>query len=83
MVSWIVENWRVLAEVVFALLTVAGLITGLTNTPKDDEIVRKIVGFLGFLKPADQPGTVKLPLTRVAPPSSPSPAPLFRSRPDE
>ncbi len=68
-ISWFLGNWGVLLSLVFALLGVAQLITGLTNTPKDDAVVRKILDFLSFLKPKDAAGTFKVPLTRT-----PSPA---------
>lgn len=48
-----------------ALVTVASLITGMTNTPKDDSVVATIRNFLsrfGLLTYADAPGSVKLPL---------------------
>lgn len=49
-----------------ALIPLASLIVGLTDTPKDDAVLAKILPFLSFLQPKDAAGTLKLPLTKPA-----------------
>ena len=60
--EWLTSNWQLLVSVLFALLTLASLITKFTKTPKDDEIVRKIISWLSFLQPSGL-GGLKLPGT--------------------
>jgi hypothetical protein len=67
--TFFTENWQVLGAIVGALLTLASLITALTDTPKDDEWVRKIAGWLSFLQPRSSVGTVKAPLTAPSEPT--------------
>lgn len=62
-----IDHWfAIAAQIALALAGVATLITGLTNTPRDDEIVGKIFHVLGkifgFAKHKDAAGTFKLPL---------------------
>lgn len=63
--DWLTEHWDTLIAIVTAALALASLITRLTPTPKDDEFVRRLVGFLSFLRPADNDDFFKLPLTQV------------------
>lgn len=65
-VTFVLSNWDLILAVLSALLTVASLVTKFTASPKDDEVVRKIIAFLSFLQPKDAPGTVKLPGTKPA-----------------
>jgi hypothetical protein len=62
-ISFITSNWGMLTSILAALLTAASLITRMTDTPKDDQVVKKIASFVSFLKPKDQGGGVKAPLT--------------------
>lgn len=62
-VTWLGENWLTLVEVTGGLLGVASLITGLTNTPKDDAFVAKLQGWLGRLSVVthkDAPNSLKM-----------------------
>lgn len=65
-IAFILAHWDVILAVVSALLTVASLVTKLTPSPKDDEVVRKIMAFFSFLQPKDVPGVVKMPGTKPA-----------------
>ena len=58
--DWIVANWDVLVGLVGGVLALATGITKLTPSPKDDEVVKKIVGFFSILEHADV-GGAKLP----------------------
>ena len=58
--EWLVENWVTVVEVVGAVLALATAVTRLTPSPKDDEVVKKIVGVFSVLEHADV-GGVKLP----------------------
>ena len=60
--DWVVENWDTLLEAAFIALALASVITKMTPTPKDDAVVRRILGFLSFLQPRDQSGLLKRPL---------------------
>lgn len=60
--DWIIQNSDTLVSIIFGVLSVASLITGLTPTPKDDQFVRKLINFFSFLKPKDSDGTFKRPL---------------------
>ena len=62
--AWLLEHWEELAAAAGLLMTAASIIAGLTPTPKDDEIVKKIIDFLSFLKPKTSQGTFKMPFTR-------------------
>jgi hypothetical protein len=60
--AYLLENYDTLLAVLGALLTAASLVTKLTPTPKDDEVVRKILAFLSFLQPRGA-GLLKVPGT--------------------
>lgn len=62
-ISWVLGNWELLVSALFALLTAASIVTRFTSTPDDDAFVRKLIGWLSFLRPGDQGGSVKVPLT--------------------
>ena len=64
--EWLVENWDEISLGLAALLTVATIITKWTPTPKDDEWLAKVVGFLSFL-PSKGVGGVKAPFTPLKP----------------
>lgn len=66
--SWLMEHYQELLGVAFAALTVASAVTKLTPTPKDDEVVKKLLGWLSFLNPKGVAG-LKLPMS--APKASP------------
>jgi hypothetical protein len=77
--AFILDNLKTIGAIVSAVLVLATLVTGLTPSPKDDEVVRKIAGFLSFLTPKDAPGTFKLPMT--PPPAARGEGPLLQERP--
>ena len=63
-INWIVENGSTILEIVGSLVGIASLVTGLTNTPKDDKVVAKIqvwLGKLSFLTHKDKEGTFQVP----------------------
>lgn len=69
MLEWLTANWGVIAAVITGLLTLAGLIVGLTKTKKDDkvfDVIRRVLSLLPGVKSPEQKreeeGT-KLPLT--------------------
>ncbi len=66
--GWVVSHYGEIISALLSLLAVASFVTRLTASPKDDEIVLRIIGFLSAVKPSDQ-GGLKLPMTpvRVAP----------------
>lgn len=70
-VQWIVANWATLVGILTGLLSLASLVTALTPTPKDDEVVRKVMAFLSFLQPRTSPGVLKPPMTQPAPEPDP------------
>lgn len=59
--NWVVENWDILVGLSSAVLALATGITKLTPSPKDDEIVKKIVGFFSVVEHLDV-GGFKSPL---------------------
>lgn len=63
--QWITENWQSMLGILMGALTLASAITKLTPTPKDDEVVRKIIAWLSFLQPRGA-GSIKLPGTAPA-----------------
>lgn len=77
LVAFVLSNADTLLAVLGALLTLASLVTALTPSPKDDEVVRKLVAFFSFLQPHDSVGTVKAPLRAPAPRVD---APLIQKR---
>lgn len=74
-VAWVVAHWAEIAGVIAALLTLASIVTALTPTPKDDEVVRKIASFLSFLQPRTSAGTLKPPFRSPAPEVAPAAQP--------
>lgn len=68
--EWFTENWQTLAAVPAAVLAVASLITKLTKSPKDDQVVAKITAWLSFLQPKGM-GGLKFP---VSPPKKEEPS---------
>lgn len=63
--DWLLQHYDELFALVGALLTVATIITKLTPTPKDDEILLQIVNWFSILKPKDSKGLFKAPCTKV------------------
>lgn len=63
LIAWLVANWPVLVGIIGGLLSLASLVTSLTKSPKDDEWVKKLIGWLSFLTHNDTVGTLKAPLT--------------------
>lgn len=63
--DWLTENWDTLVAIVVALLSLASLITRLTPSPRDDEVVRQLIGLLSFLRPADSDEVFKAPFTKA------------------
>lgn len=63
--EWFLAHWW---EVLAGIVTVASVVTKLTPTPKDDEWLMKIVGFLSVLEPKGAGTAVKLPFTPVSKP---------------
>lgn len=47
--TWLTENWADIATVVSSLIASASVITALTPTPKDDNILKKIKEFLNVI----------------------------------
>ena len=60
--EWLVEHWDDIVLGLGALHTVASIFTKLTPSPKDDEWLAKIWGFLSFVQSKGVPG-VKAPFT--------------------
>lgn len=60
-IGFLRDHYGELLTALGALLSLASVITGLTPSPKDDEVVRKIIAFLSFLTPRDASGTFKPP----------------------
>lgn len=50
-------------ELLTAVYALVSIIVRLTPSPKDDEILRKILEYVSFLRPRDNPEVFKLPLT--------------------
>ena len=69
--AWVVSHWPEITGALGALLTLAAAVTAMTPTPKDDEVVRKIVAWLSFLQPRTSSGTLKMPGTSPAPEEAP------------
>ena len=78
-VSWITANLGNIGAIVGALLTVASMITALTPGSKDDNVVKKIAGFLSFLTHKNTTGTLKAPGTAAPVPED---EPLATARTD-
>lgn len=62
-ISQFPEWLKLTVEVVSGLIAVASLITAYTPTPKDDEILKKVIYWISFLKPHNEEGTLKTPFT--------------------
>lgn len=62
-IAWLVSNWELLLSAIVGLLTVASIVTRFTDTPADDAFVKKLLGFFSLLRPSDQGGGAKVPLT--------------------
>lgn len=60
--TWIWEHGEELLAILAALVTAASVITKLTPTPKDDEVLRVIVAWISALHPKGA-GWLKMPLT--------------------
>lgn len=63
--NWILDNWLILLPALYTLLSV---IVGITETPKDDailKVVRDLLIRFSFLQPSDAEGTMKVPGTKV------------------
>lgn len=41
-ITWITENWETVGTLIAAVVTVASIISSMTDTPKDDAVVSKI-----------------------------------------
>lgn len=54
-----------IVELILATYALINIIVGLTPTTKDDNILKKIISILSFLTHKNQPGTFKLPGTKV------------------
>lgn len=48
-----------------AAVTLGSIVTGLTKTPKDDEIFRQLGLIFSIVTPGDAPGTFKPPFTKL------------------
>lgn len=62
--QWFIEHLDEIGAALASLLALASVITGLTPTPKDDDVLRKIREVLhriGILRHSDEPGTIKPP----------------------
>jgi hypothetical protein len=71
--EWISENWDLISAVAGALLSVASIIVGLTDTPLDNTvlgIIQRILGRISFVQPRDAEGSLKMPGTSAARPVS-------------
>lgn len=62
--NWLIEHYDAVILAVTATLTAASLIAKLTPTPKDDEVIAKIIAYVSFLPPKGK-GALKLPFTKV------------------
>lgn len=48
-INWATENWEELLAVITAAVTLASVISAMTDTPKDDAVVSKIKRFIDAL----------------------------------
>jgi len=60
--DWMIEHWEELGVALSGLVSVASVITKLTPSPKDDEVLKQLLAWLSFLQPRGVSG-MKLPLT--------------------
>lgn len=47
--NWIMSYWTDILEIVAGIIAVASVIVKITPSPKDNEILKKIMAFLGLL----------------------------------
>ena len=66
--EWLTENWEEMGMIVSGVLSVASVVTKLTPSPKDDEILKQIIAWLSFLQPRGVSG-MKMPMTPSMVPS--------------
>jgi len=64
--EWLIENWDDILLALGALHAFATVVTKLTPSPKDDEWLAKVWGFLSFLPSRGIPG-LKAPFTPLKP----------------
>ncbi len=62
--TWLIENWDSVVAVVAGIITVASGVTKMTASPKDDEILKKIVSFWSIVEHADV-GGLKFPAKKA------------------
>ncbi len=60
--SWLLTNWDAVAGIAALAVALATAVSRLTPTPKDDEVLKKVVGALSILTHRDRPSSLKLPL---------------------
>lgn len=64
--DWLTENWELISQIAGVVITIATIITGLTDTPIDNtivDVIRRIFAQLSFAEPRDAEGSLKLPGT--------------------
>lgn len=49
MISWLQANWKDVLAIIGGVVTVASIIVKLTPTPKDDNVLEKIIKILAAL----------------------------------
>lgn len=62
--EWVIEHWALLLEIFGAVLGVASMIAGLTESTKDDELVKLWIKRLSFLTNKSDKGTFKWPFSK-------------------
>ena len=60
--TWLVENWAMVVALLSGLISLLNAVT--SASPEKLKWLKHVVAWLSFLKSADAPGTLKLPLTR-------------------
>ena len=79
-IQGVIEWWPAILGALTALVAAASIITGMTETPKDDAIVnwiKKVLKFFAGVTHKDEAGTFKMPLTTGAKTES---GPIRRTR---
>ena len=61
--EWILVNWDLMLEALFGIMSVASIIVKLTPSPKDDEILKRVLHWVSFLRPRGD-GIFKMPMTK-------------------
>lgn len=64
--EWLTEHWEMISSVLGVLVTIASIITGLTDTPLDNtvvDVIKKILAQISFAQPRNAEGSIKLPGT--------------------